>query len=121
MTVLVMVVSVVMMVGGKGRKSFAEGGALAGLEACFSENRQSVLRTGEKIGGAQQIRGGPWIRAPSENAARFAADYPTQHRRQSEQEGTREGDLREGGLRNTLGLLNAFCFVLVGAVGEDIR
>ena len=92
------------------------GVAVRGLQAWCA-----VLRTGEKIGGAQQIRGGPWIRAPSENAARFAADYPTQHRRQSEQEGTREGDLREGGLRNTLGLLNAFCFVLVGAVGEDIR
>ena len=79
-----------------------------GSEMCIRDRRVAllpVLRTGEKIGGAQQIRGGPWIRAPSENAARFAADYPTQHMRQSEQEVTREGDCREDGLRSTLGLL----------------
>ena len=75
----------------------------------------------KKIVGAPLNLGVPQIRAPSENAAKIAADSPTQHRRRREQQGTREAGLCQGGLCNTLGLLNAFYFVFVGAVGSGIR
>ena len=81
----------------------------------------SAARQQKNSRGPADSSGAPCNRAPSENAAESAADCPTQRRRQREQEVTREADFHKGGLYNTLGLLNDFCFVFVGAVGGDIR